>query len=94
MIKTLERTPFGQLVEDSLPSLYVAVDFRGGIVNPHTGFLHFGSRVYDPYIKQWLTPKWEHLVTKLETPQDIFIYRFHNNDPISIDNQQRYMTSK
>ena len=94
VVKTIDRTPFGELVEDSLPLLYIAVDFQGGIFNPHTGFIHYGNRVYDPHIKQWLTPQWEHLVTRLEKPQDIFIYRFRNNDPISVDNQQRYMTGE
>ena len=94
VIKSTERTPFGRLIRDTDPSIYVAVDFRGGIITPHTGFIHYGSRVYDPSIIQWLTPEWEHLVTHLNKPQDVFIYRFRNNDPISIDNQQRYMTSE
>jgi hypothetical protein len=55
--------------------------------------IHFGGRVYDPSIAQWLTPEWEHLVSRLKNPQDIFVYRFRGNDPISIDTEPRYMTS-
>lgn len=92
--KMTERTPFGLTVVDTEPSLYIGVDFRGGILSPHTGLVHFGGRVYDPSIAQWLTPQWEHLVSQLDQPQDIFVYRFRGNDPISADNEPRYMTSK
>ncbi len=94
VVKLVERTPFGRLIQDSDPGVYIGVDFRGGIVNPHTGLVHFGDRVYDPTIAQWLTPEWERLATHLRRPQDVFLYRFHNNDPVNSDNKLDYMTSK
>ena len=93
VMKLTERTPFGSTVVDTDPSVYIGVDFRGGILSPHTGMIHFGGRVYDPSIAQWLTPEWEHLVSRLQNPQDIFVYRFRGNDPISVDSEPRYMTS-
>lgn len=92
--KMTEREPFGLTVLDTDPSLYIGVDFRGGILSPHTGLVHFAGRVYDPSIAQWLTPEWEHLVSQLDQPQDIFVYRFRGNDPVSVDNEPRYMTSE
>ena len=94
VVKLIERSPFGKLVQDTDPSVYIAIDFRGGILTPHTGLVHFASRVYDPSIGQWLTPEWESLALQLRKPQDVFIYRFRNNDPINTDKQQGYMTSK
>jgi RHS repeat-associated protein len=93
VIKLTERTPFGSTVLDTESTVYIGVDFRGGILSPHTGMIHFGGRVYDPSIAQWLTPEWEHLVSRLKNPQDIFVYRFRGNDPISIETEPRYMTS-
>jgi len=93
VVKLVERTPFGRLIQDSDPGVYIGVDFRGGIVNPHTGLVHFGDRVYDPTIAQWLTPEWERLATHLRRPQDVFLYRFHNNDPVNSDNKLDYMTN-
>lgn len=94
VVKMTERTPFGMVVHDTDPSLYIGIDFHGGILNPHTGLIHFGSRVYDPVIAQWLTPGWEHLVSSLQKPQDIFVYRFRSNDPVNVDLHPRYMSSK
>ena len=94
VVKLTERTPFGSTVVDTQSAVYIGVDFRGGILSPHTGMIHFGGRVYDPSIAQWLTPEWEHLVSRLDNPQDIFVYRFLGNDPIGTHTQPRYMTSK
>lgn len=93
VMKLMERTPFGSTVLDTESGVYIGVDFRGGILSPHTGMVHFGGRVYDPSIAQWLTPEWEHLVSRLKNPQDIFVYRFHGNDPVSVERETRYMTS-
>ena len=94
VVKLMERTPFGRMVQDTDPSVYIGVDFHGGIVTPHNGLVHFGDRVYDPAISQWLTPDWERLATQLRQPQDVFIYRFRRNDPVNTDNKMGYMTSK
>ena len=94
VVKLTERTPFGRVVADSETSFYIGVDFRGGVLSPHTGLVHFPSgRVYDPSIAQWMQPQWQPLVSNLRQPQDVFVYRFRNNDPLAIHQQTEYRTS-
>jgi RHS repeat-associated protein len=70
------------------------VDYQGGVPDPHTGLLYLRKRWYDPSVGQWITPDWERLANQLTAPKDIFIYRFHNNDPINPVKTQslNYMT--
>ncbi|XP_072158624.1 teneurin-m isoform X3 [Bemisia tabaci] len=83
IIKEFRRTPFGHLIRDSNPNFFLPVDFQGGMPDPHTGLLYLKKRWYDPSVGQWLTPEWERLAGHLTVPTDIFVYRFHNNDPIN-----------
>ncbi|XP_076362879.1 teneurin transmembrane protein Ten-m isoform X2 [Tachypleus tridentatus] len=83
IIKEIYRTPFGKVLTDSNPEFFLAVDFHGGIRDPLTQLIHFGSRVYDPLGAQWLTPSWEDIPSLLRKPYNIHLYRFHNNDPIN-----------
>ena len=48
--------------------------------------MHFGDRVYDPLLGQWMTPDLDTAMLKLESPYDVFAYRFRNNDPINAEN--------
>jgi len=42
-----------------------------------------------------MTPAWEELASQLTSPTDVFIYRFHNNDPINPPHRRiNYMTGK
>ncbi|XP_060530352.1 teneurin-m isoform X2 [Cylas formicarius] len=92
LIKEIRRTPFGNTILDSNPDFYLPVDFHGGILDPNTKLVYINKRLYDPIVGQWITPNWEKLATKLTTPTDIFIYRFHNNDPINAKHSINYMT--
>jgi len=83
LVKQLGRTPFGRTMHDSNPSFDLPVDFHGGLINKHTRLVHFGSRVYDPVLGQWMTPAWEGLGKQMENPFDIFVYRFMNNNPLN-----------
>lgn len=93
LIKEIRRTPFGSVVLDTNPDFYLPVDFHGGIMDPNTRLLYLNKRLYDPVVGQWMTPAWEQLATKLTTPTDVFIYRFHNNDPINPQRPINYMTN-
>ncbi|XP_045492328.1 teneurin-m isoform X2 [Colias croceus] len=93
IVKEIKRSPFGKIVKDTNPGLYVPVDFQGGILDYNTNLIYLENRLYDPVVGQWMTPSWEHLATKLSLPTDIFIYRFRNNDPINRDQNVPYMTS-
>merc|ERR1719336_815253 len=77
------RTPFGRTMHDSNPNIELPVDFHGGLLQSHTRLIHFGSRVYDPVLGQWLTPHWENMPLNLQSPFDLFVYRFMNNNPIN-----------
>ncbi|XP_055383652.1 teneurin-m isoform X3 [Condylostylus longicornis] len=91
IIKEMKRTPFGKIIKDTNPSLFVPVDFHGGILDPVTGLVYVENRLYDPTVGQWMTPLWETLATEMSLPTDVFIYRFHNNDPINPKNPMQYM---
>ncbi|XP_046665298.1 teneurin-m isoform X3 [Homalodisca vitripennis] len=94
IIKELRRTPFGRIIRDSNPDFFLPIDYQGGIPDPHTSLLYLKLRWYDPSVGQWMTPDWERLANQLTAPTDVFIYRFHNNDPINPDSSQQvnYMT--
>lgn len=96
IVKEIRRSPFGHVKSDSNVNFYVAVGFQGSVPDTHTGLLYLNKRWYDPFIGQWMTPNWEKLANKMTAPTDIFIYRFHNNDPINTLKSQgiNYMTGK
>ena len=49
--------------------------------------IHFGDRVYDPVLGQWMTPDWEQVGGRLSSPLQLLLYRYRNNNPINkIDN--------
>lgn len=87
MVKQVNRTPFGRTMHDSNPNIEIPIDFHGGILEKHTRLIHFGDRVYDPVLGQWMTPDWERLGKDIHSPFDVFTYRFMNNNPMNIDQQ-------
>lgn len=95
LVKEVSYSPFGELIADTNPSLEIPLGFAGGLVCDHTRLLLFagedvmGTRVYDPTIGQWMTPKIPNLMKNaLTDPQDIFAYRFRNNDPVNFQENQ------
>jgi teneurin len=38
-----------------------------------------------------MTPSWEQLATEMSLPTDVFIYRFHNNDPVNRNEVMQYI---
>lgn len=96
IIKEIRRTPFGRVTRDSNPDFFLPIDYQGGIPDPHTNLLYLNLRWYDPSVGQWMTPDWERLANQLTAPTDVFIYRFHNNDPVNPRSSQEvnYMTGK
>ncbi|XP_067120237.1 teneurin-m-like isoform X3 [Centruroides vittatus] len=92
LVKKVFRTPFGKVISDSNPDFALPVDFQGGLRDPLTQLVHYGSRVYDPLCAQWLTPNWEEVPQLLKKPYNIHLYRFHGNDPINQANTERHLT--
>ena len=86
LVRELVRSPYGHVVYDSNPYLYMPIDWCGGIADPATGQVHInGDRIYDPLIGQWLNPEWKR-ATQLERdqPELVHLYRLARNDPINM----------
>ena len=94
LVKELTRSPFGQIIRDTNPSMDLSVDFAGGLIDQYTHLIHLGDRVYDPVLGQWMTPLWTKVANPgaMKSPFDVFCYRFHSNDPINLNKKTRLMT--
>ena len=94
-VKEVSYSPFGEVVGDTNPALELHVGFSGGLACPLTGLVHFqpedgsgmiggGSRAYDPGVGQWLTPLLPNPMERgMRRPEEVFAYRFRNNDPFN-----------
>lgn len=86
LVRELVRSPYGHVVYDSNPYLYMPIDWCGGIADPATGQVHVrGDRIYDPLIGQWLNPEWRRAVDMNYQPESVHLYRLPGNDPINLD---------
>lgn len=47
------------------------------------------GKVYDPLIGQWMSPLWENVLDRIDTPTHLHLYRFNGNDPIDIRHTDR-----
>jgi RHS repeat-associated protein len=73
----LDYDPFGQVLTDTNPG-FQPFGFAGGIYDPDTGLLRFGSRDYDPSIGRWTTRD-----PALFDGGDSNGYVYVNNDPVN-----------
>ncbi|XP_044012987.1 teneurin-a isoform X1 [Aphidius gifuensis] len=84
-IRELMRSPYGHIVYDSNPYLYLPVDFCGGLLDQVTSLVHMpNGKVYDPLIGQWMSPLWENVLDRIASPTHLHLYRFNGNDPIDV----------
>ncbi|XP_048511845.1 teneurin-a isoform X2 [Athalia rosae] len=84
-IREIMRSPYGHIVYDSNPYLYLPVDFCGGLLDPVTSLVHMpNGKVYDPLIGKWMSPLWENVLDRVATPTHLNLYRFNGNDPINV----------
>jgi teneurin len=80
----LVRSPYGHIVDDSNPYLYLPIDWCGGIADPATGQVHVnGDRIYDPLIGRWLNPEWKRVTVIRYEPELMHLYRMPRNDHIN-----------
>ncbi|XP_067122609.1 teneurin-m-like isoform X2 [Centruroides vittatus] len=84
VVKEIHRGPYGHVLFDSNPNFYLPVDFQGGLLDPVTGLVHFGDRIYDSLVGQWMTPRWEDMLRHLSDPKGLHLYRFNKNDPVNL----------
>ncbi|KAJ8966139.1 hypothetical protein NQ314_003718 [Rhamnusium bicolor] len=84
-IREIMRSPYGHIVYDSNPYLYLPIDFCGGILDQVTSLVHMpNGKVYDPLIGQWMSPLWENVLERVPIPSQLHLYRFNGNDPINV----------
>ncbi|XP_034947958.1 teneurin-a isoform X2 [Chelonus insularis] len=84
-IRELMRSPYGHIVYDSNPYLYLPVDFCGGLLDKVTSLVHMpNGKVYDPLIGKWMSPLWENVLDRVATPTHLHLYRFNGNNPIDV----------
>lgn len=92
-IREIMRSPYGHIVYDSNPYLYLPVDFCGGLLDQVTSLVHMANgKVYDPLIGQWMSPLWENLIERIHNPTQLHLYRFNGNDPINVRPQYKKPT--
>ena len=95
LVKEVVRSPYGQVIRDTNPSMDLCIDFAGGLIDQYTHLVHIEGRVYDPVLGQWMTPDWTKVARpgSMKSPYDVFNYRFFNNDPINLNRQSDLMTN-
>ena len=93
VVKHIRYGPFGEKFDDSQPNMHIPIGYRGGIASIHGTFIHLEGRIYEPTITQWLSPDWRSLQDNVQSPLDLFIYRFMSNSPMTASDRTSYMTS-
>ncbi len=53
VVKTVTYDSFGNVLEDSAPTLEVPFGFAGGLYDAYTGLVRFGYRDYDAEVGRW-----------------------------------------
>ncbi len=92
IVKRMSYSPFGEVTEDSKPSVFIPIGFQGMLSSRHGQFMiKQNSQVYSTQINQWLNPDFTKLIKEIDHPSDLFIYRFFNNNPVN-PNGRNYMT--
>ncbi|KAF2364558.1 YD repeat [Trinorchestia longiramus] len=95
VVREMMRSPFGQIIYDSNPYLYIPIDYCGGLQDSQTELVHLpGGRVYDPLIGLWLNPQWENIADSLLQPQRLSLYRPNANDPLNVNKNTWYQFDK
>ncbi|XP_055602719.1 teneurin-a [Uranotaenia lowii] len=90
-IREIMRSPYGHIVYDSNPYLYMPIDFCGGILDQVTSLVHMSNgKVYDPLIGQWMTPNWENVDLRIGNPTRLHLYRYNGNDPINREHSRSH----
>ncbi|XP_072519014.1 teneurin-3 isoform X2 [Salminus brasiliensis] len=93
LLKQVHYTAYGEIYSDSNPDLQLVLGFQGGLFDPLSKLIHFGTRDYDIMSGRWTAPDvtvWERM-NKDPAPFNLYIFR--NNDPISkVQDVREYIT--
>uniref|UniRef100_A0A8D8XG00 Tenascin-like protein n=1 Tax=Cacopsylla melanoneura TaxID=428564 RepID=A0A8D8XG00_9HEMI len=94
-VREIMRSPYGHIVYDSNPYIYLPIDFCGGLLDQVTSLVHMpNGKIYDPLIGQWMSPQWENILDRLYSPRHLHPYRFNGNDPINAKIDTRDITDE
>lgn len=56
VVREMMRSPYGHIMYDSNPYLYLPVDYCGGLLETRTELVHMPrGRIYDPLIGKWMS---------------------------------------
>uniref|UniRef100_A0A8B9K5F3 Si:dkey-237h12.3 n=1 Tax=Astyanax mexicanus TaxID=7994 RepID=A0A8B9K5F3_ASTMX len=93
LLKQVHYTAYGEIYSDTNPDLQLVLGFQGGLFDPLSKLVHFGTRDYDIMSGRWTAPDvtvWERM-NKDPAPFNLYIFR--NNDPISkVQDVREYIT--
>lgn len=86
LVKEITRSPFGHILFDSNPSIYLPVGFHAAISEPLISIVFFGRYVYDTLVGQFLQPNYGQILNAgIIEPKYLSVYRYARNDPINLD---------
>ena len=86
LVKEITRSPFGHILFDSNPSIYLPVGFHAAISEPLISVVFFGRYVYDTLVGQFLQPNYGQILNAgIIEPKYLSAYRYARNDPINLD---------
>ena len=89
LVRDVVRSPFGHIVYDSNPYMYMPIDYAGGIYDRVTGLIHMPrGQMYDPLLGQWLTPNWKNSLMEAWDPIRLHLYRANGNDPVNLKHKE------
>jgi len=86
LVKEITRSPFGHILFDSNPSIYLPIGFHAAISEPLISIVFFGRFVYDTLVGQFLQPNYGQILNAgVIEPKYLSLYRYARNDPINLD---------
>ncbi len=79
LLKSLDYDSFGNLLEDTLPEIFLPLGFACGLTDLDTGLVHFGYREYGPFTGRFISPD-----PLGDTGGDHDLYDYCVDDPVSM----------
>ncbi len=81
LINRYLRSPFGAVLYEEDESVWLPLGYLGSLEDKPSGVSIIRGRPYDTRLGQWMVP--EAITSTLRDPQQLFQYRFRDNDPVN-----------